>query len=321
METKSIRNMIKDEFPSIYVKDIDNALKINKNSYIATYYYLEDKIKLNQLKLKHEVNRKGISSTSELAKLVNPKVECSCCCDEKSIENFGHCTDGHLICKVCIKTHAENTIYQNLSCKIKCIDCNEKCMGTFTEETIQNIVDERTMIEYRNLKKLEEINELCVEDINIKLCQHCGAGTDIGETSGQELLVCMECFKDTCLKCNQIDHPGKECYSLGNINRGKRQMIEDKMTDALILKCNNCRTSLVKTEGCNKVTCVCGTHNCYMCKQLITKSVGYSHFCQKMDSVCGCNKCHLWTYSDNRVLESVKEETDEETKKLINSLL
>jgi hypothetical protein len=32
-----------------------------------------------------------------------------------------------------------------------------------------------------------------------------------------------------------------------------------------------------------------------------------------MDSFCGCNKCHLWTYSDNRVLESVKEETDEET--------
>lgn len=56
---------------------------------------------------------------------------------------------------------------------------------------------------------MDEINKLCVDDINIKLCQHCGVGTDIGEDSEQTLLVYMECFKDTCLKCNQVEHPGK----------------------------------------------------------------------------------------------------------------
>jgi len=324
MELKLIRDKLCNDFPSIYIKEIDVALKTNKNSYTATYYYLEDQLKNNTLKLKKVPGKQrqidSIPELDSIFKSVKQTIECSCCCEDKMIEEFGQCSDGHLICKVCIKKHAENTIYQKLSCKIKCIDCSEKCFGEFSEETLLSILNERVFAEYKNLKKMDEINELCVDDINIKLCQHCGAGTDIGENSDQYLLVCMECFKDTCLKCNQVDHPGKACYSLGNITQSKRQEIEDKMTEALIVKCNNCQKSIFKNEGCNKVTCVCGTHNCYICKQVIPKSVGYSHFCRSHD--CSCNKCHLWEQNTKkRLLNAVKEEYDSETKKLINGLL
>lgn len=324
MESKSIRDKLCNDFPSVYIKEIDSALKIYNNSYTATYYYLEEQLKNNNLKLKKVPGKqRKIECNSELDtifKSVKQTFECSCCCDDKSIEDFGQCTEGHLICKVCIKKHAENTIYQQLSCKIKCIDCNEKCFGEFSEETLQTILNERVFAEYKNLKKMEEINQLCVDDINIKLCQHCGAGTDIGEDSIQTLLVCMECFKDTCLKCNQVDHPGKPCYSLGNVSQGKRQEIEDKMTEALLVKCNQCNKSIFKNEGCNKVTCVCGTHNCYVCKKIIPKSVGYAHFCRSHN--CACNKCHLWEQNTKkRLMEAVKDDYDEETKKLINGLL
>ena len=324
MEFKLIRDKLCNDFPSVYIKEIDIALKTNKNSYTATYYYLEDKLKENSLKLKKVPSKQrkldSVPELDNIFKSVKQTIECSCCCDDKPIEDFGQCTDGHLICKVCIKKHAENTIYQQLSCKIKCIDCNEKCFGEFSEETLHSILNERVFSEYKNLKKIEEINQLCVDDINIKLCQHCGAGTDIGENSDQYLLVCMECFKDTCLKCNQVDHPGKACYSLGNITQSKRQEIEDKMTEALIVKCNQCNKSIFKNEGCNKVTCVCGTHNCYICKQIIPKSVGYSHFCRSHN--CDCNKCHLWEQNTTkRLLEAVKEDYNNETKKLITGLL
>jgi TRIAD3 protein (E3 ubiquitin-protein ligase RNF216) len=324
MEFKLIRDKLCNDFPSVYIKEIDIALKTNKNSYTATYYYLEDKLKENSLKLKKVPSKQrkldSVPELDNIFKSVKQTIECSCCCDDKPIEDFGQCTDGHLICKVCIKKHAENTIYQQLSCKIKCIDCNEKCFGEFSEETLQSILNDRVFSEYKNLKKIEEINQLCVDDINIKLCQHCGAGTDIGENSDQYLLVCMECFKDTCLKCNQVDHPGKACYSLGNITQSKRQEIEDKMTEALIVKCNQCNKSIFKNEGCNKVTCVCGTHNCYICKQIIPKSVGYSHFCRSHN--CDCNKCHLWEQNTKkRLLDAVKEDYNNETKKLITGLL
>jgi TRIAD3 protein (E3 ubiquitin-protein ligase RNF216) len=324
MEFKLIRDKLCNDFPSIYIREIDTALKINNNSYTSSYYYLESKLKENSLKLKKVPSKQrkldSVPELDNIFKSVKQTIECSCCCDDKVIEDFGQCTDGHLICKVCIKKHAENTIYQQLSCKIKCIDCNEKCFGEFSEETLHEILNDRVFSEYKNLKKIEEINQLCVDDINIKLCQHCGAGTDIGENSDQYLLVCMECFKDTCLKCNQVDHPGKACYSLGNITQSKRQEIEDKMTEALIVKCNQCNKSIFKNEGCNKVTCVCGTHNCYICKQIIPKSVGYSHFCRSHN--CDCNKCHLWEQNTTkRLLEAVKEDYNNETKKLITGLL
>lgn len=324
MATKVIRDKLCNDYPTVYIIDIDLALKTHNNSYTASYYYLEDQLKKNNLKLKkipgkqRELN--SIPELDTIFKSVKQLFECSCCCDDKQMEDFGQCTDGHLICKMCIKKHAENTIYQQLSCKVKCIDCSEKCFGEFSEETLKSILNDRVFAEYKNLKKVEEINQLCVDDINIKLCQHCGSGTDIGEDSGQTLLVCMECFKDTCLKCNQVDHPGKQCYSLGNVSQCKRQEIEDKMTEALIVKCNQCNKSIFKNEGCNKITCICGTHNCYVCKQIIPNSVGYSHFCRSHD--CSCNKCHLWEQNTKkRLLDAVKDDYDEETKKLIKGLL
>ena len=324
MDNKLIRDKLCNDFPSVYIKEIDNSLKINKNSYTATYYYLEAQLKNNSLKLKKVPGKpRQIASIPELEsifKSVKQTIKCSCCCEDKIIEEFGQCSDGHLICKVCIRKHAENTIYQQLSCKIKCIDCGEKCFGEFSEETLHAILNERVFSEYKNLKKIDEINQLCVDDINIKLCQHCGAGTDIGKNSVQYLLVCMECFKDTCLKCNQVNHPGKPCYSLGNVMQSKRQDIEDKMTEALIVKCNTCKKSIFKNEGCNKITCVCGTDNCYICKQMIPESVGYSHFCISDD--CSCDKCHLWEQNTKkRILNAVNEEYNNETKKLINGLL
>ena len=323
MESNPIRDKLCNDFSSVYIKEIDCALKIHNNSYTSTYYYLEEQLKNNNLKLKKVPGKqRKIEINLELDnifKSVKQTLDCSCCCDDKQIEEFGQCTEGHLICKVCIKKHAENTIYQQLSCKIKCIDCNDKCFGEFSEETLQIILNERVFAEYKNLKKMEEINDLCVDDINIKLCQHCGSGTDIGEDSEQILLICMECFKDTCLKCNQVAHPGKECYSLGNVSQCKRQEIEDKMTDALIVKCNKCNKSIFKNEGCNKITCVCGTHNCYVCKDIIPRAVGYSHFCRSHN--CSCNKCHLWEQNTKRLMKAVKDEFDEETKKLINGLL
>ena len=324
METKVIRDKLCNDYPSVYLREIDLALKSHNNSYTATYYYLEEQLKQNNLKLKkipgkqRELN--SIPELDTIFKSVKQLFECSCCCDDKQIEDFGQCTDGHLICKACIKKHAENTIYQQLSCKVKCIDCSEKCFGEFSEDTLKSILNDRVFAEYKNLKKIEEINQLCIDDINIKLCQHCGTGSDIGEDSVQTLLVCMECFKDTCLKCNQVDHPGKSCYSLGNVTQCKRQEIEDKMTEALIVKCNQCNKSIFKNEGCNKITCICGTHNCYVCKQIIPKSVGYSHFCRSHD--CSCNKCHLWEQNTKkRLLDAVKDDYDEETTKLINGLL
>jgi hypothetical protein len=59
-----------------------------------------------------------------------------------------------------------------------------------------------------------------------------------------------------------------------------------------------------------------------MCKQIITKAVGYSHFC--LEDICkknngsSCNMCHLWEQisQEKRILNAVKDYYSEDTKKI-----
>ena len=329
-ETRFLRDKLCDDFPSLFIGDINLYFTSNKYSYKATYYELEKLIEEGKLNTKKvEMKMKRIKNDNPLAvkfkdifDSIKETLECSCCYEDKSINGFGQCSDGHLICNGCIKKHAEDTIYQKLSCKIGCINSQEKCYGRIDETILEKLLDIRVFSEYKNLKNLDEIKELCIDDINIKLCQHCNAGTDIGETE-QDILVCLECFKDTCLKCNQISHPGNECYSLGKVNRSQRQNIEDKMSEAIIIRCGKCNNPIVKDEGCNKVTCLCGNYICYVCKENVPKEVGYSHFCT--DHNCkkpDCKPCHLWeTNLSHRVIDAVKDDYNEETKRLIDRLL
>ena len=73
MDNKLIRNKLCNDFPSVYIKEIDNALKISKNSYIAAYYYLEDQLKNNSLKLKKQQGKqRRIDSILELDSIFTP---------------------------------------------------------------------------------------------------------------------------------------------------------------------------------------------------------------------------------------------------------
>nr|XP_019967130.1 PREDICTED: E3 ubiquitin-protein ligase RNF216-like [Paralichthys olivaceus] len=91
------------------------------------------------------------------------------------------------------------------------------------------------------------------------------------------------------------------------------------MTAARVRKCVKCGTGLVKSEGCNRMSCRCGSFMCYLCREPIT---GYNHFCQHARSPGApcrhCRKCSLWTdptQDDERIIQEIQKEGEEELKK------
>jgi TRIAD3 protein (E3 ubiquitin-protein ligase RNF216) len=209
-------------------------------------------------------------------------LECSCCCETKSKSLFASCTNGHRTCQTCVSQYVKNQLYQACTTQFNCIDCKSGgCNGIYTENDVFSFVNEAYIYSvYKNIKTEEEIRSLCVDGINIKLCYYCGDGVDIGD-SEQESLFCVKCLHTTCLLCGMEEHPGKPCETADYYKE-----TEDKTND-LVIKCTKCYRNIFKTEGCNKLTCVCRAIYCAICKNRIK---GYDHF---KNSNASCNLYNL----------------------------
>ncbi len=111
---------------------------------------------------------------------------------------------------------------------------------------------------------------------------------------------CSACFFAFCTECRDAYHPGSLCTnSAARLERAldaaaREPTRSDLVRRALELKnleeikkvakvCPSCGEAVQKSEGCNKMTCLCGTFFCYLCGKKID---GYSHF---------DNRCELFT--------------------------
>ncbi|XP_035757213.1 E3 ubiquitin-protein ligase RNF216-like isoform X2 [Egretta garzetta] len=127
---------------------------------------------------------------------------------------------------------------------------------------------------------------------------------------------------ETCRKCQGLwkEHMNLTCEQLAEKDDIKyRTSIEEKMTAARIRKCHKCGTGLIKSEGCNRMSCRCGAQMCYLCRAAIN---GYDHFCQHPRSPGApcqdCAKCSLWTdptEDDEKIIQEIQKEAEEEQRK------
>ncbi len=85
-----------------------------------------------------------------------------------------------------------------------------------------------------------------------------------------------DCKVKSCRICGEESHIPLRCDETGkDLDLVKRLLIEEKMTDAMLNKCKKCGKSFYKEFGCNKMRCVCGNSQCYLCGK-VTKT--YDHF-------------------------------------------
>jgi len=222
--------------------------------------------------------------------VIEEKIECSCCFESYNINQFIQCNNSHLVCIKCVKTYAENQIFSSFNCNITCINSKDKCNASYSPVMLSKILSQNCLDKYNELKTEKDykmINE-CNNDINIRKCSHCKSGVDIGHYIKKiDIMTCLTCVQQTCLLCDEKAHPTSKCNKLSCKNS-----IDDKLSEALILRCNKCNVSIIKEYGCNKMACVCGNKMCNVCKKDIN-DVGYRHFCNNNNCNRNCNKCHV----------------------------
>ena len=78
-----------------------------------------------------------------------------------------------------------------------------------------------------------------------------------------------DCLKETCRQCKGDNHIPQRCEEVENDEELKnRKILEEKMSEAMIRQCYNCKTPYFKTQGCNHMTCPkCKKEMCYVCKK------------------------------------------------------
>ncbi|XP_024528430.1 E3 ubiquitin-protein ligase RNF216 [Selaginella moellendorffii] len=236
--------------------------------------------------------------------------ECGCCFSECSFEQLAQCVDGHLFCFSCLRRHVEEATFgggQSYTV-LSCMD-TAGCSGFFPASEVSRALPADVLSKYERRLAEESVARARLE--GLVYCPFCNFPCELDP--GFRVLDCpnIMCAKSSCVKCKEPNHLPLECHEVEKkTETSLRRQVEELMTKALVRECLSCKAELVKTDGCNKITCRCGQTMCYVCRQKI--SAGYSHFCQHArepgKSCRSCNRCGLWAQeSSDDVVKAAKE--------------
>ena len=97
-------------------------------------------------------------------------------------------------------------------------------------------------------------------------------------------LECPLCQKSYCLKCKTEWHENITCeenqLSIKGIKNQESEIIfEEYVKGCNFKKCPKCKRWVEKTEGCDHIVCLCGTHFCYSCGEIRDSERPYDHRC------------------------------------------
>ncbi|XP_054606685.2 E3 ubiquitin-protein ligase RNF216 isoform X1 [Nothobranchius furzeri] len=245
-------------------------------------------------------------------------IECGCCYGEFAFEKMTQCSDGHLFCKECLVKYAQEAVFGSGKSELSCMEGGCPCSYPMCE--LEKVLPENILCKYNERQAEEAVAATCADEL--VRCPFCNFPALLDE--GMSLFSCPNprCRKESCRKCHVQWklHVGKTCEQVLERDEIRmRVLFEERMTAARVRKCVKCSTGLVKSEGCNRMSCRCGSFMCYLCREPIT---GYNHFCQHARSPGApcrhCRKCSLWTdptQDDERIIQEIQREGEAELSK------
>ncbi|GKY93102.1 hypothetical protein MPSEU_000278400 [Mayamaea pseudoterrestris] len=246
-------------------------------------------------------------------------IECICCFDTYAFKDMVYCQDkGHFCCCECLETFAktkiwgEGTFGLDKTTKKPLLDLicffggDDGCTSSFDRKSLMKALDAKTLKKYDELQCQLVVGGVFGDDLHS--CPKCSYKAAVPE--GQMIFACPVegCRFESCRGCGEAAHIPLRCDEVEKEVAAKgRLTVEEAISQAKIRRCPNarCKQPFLKSDGCNKVACSCGTFVCYICRKSIKD---YTHFCQTPHCQhAGCNKCPLWTKGDDDDARAMRE--------------
>lgn len=227
------------------------------------------------------------------------KVACVICMDDEESQLSCKCQ----ICKVnvhvrCMKQYISSFYEMTRPQRFPCClgDCKSRLSDTDIASCFQEDSDgydafNKTMIQYTS-SVASTVNDqeilLSCYDCNTLLCM-------VSKTfvSNVRSFICQACEKKTCISCNRkFEEDGSCCDRVPDTDDGSMNEIQRTCQ-----KCPGCSAPVFQIEGCNKMTCRCGTYFCFLCAKTLDLNDGlrgYSHF-TRLGEKAKEGKCELYT--------------------------
>uniref|UniRef100_A0A8C7XPR7 Ring finger protein 216 n=1 Tax=Oryzias sinensis TaxID=183150 RepID=A0A8C7XPR7_9TELE len=298
----------------------------NNRRYCRTYSNLEASVQKElsfyQQKAKewaeHEDFLLALQVNEDEYKKDGQLIECGCCFGEFAFEKMTQCSDGHLFCKDCLVKYAQEAVFGAGQAQLSCMEGG--CPCSYPSCELEKVLPENILLRYNERQAEEAVAATCADEL--VRCPFCNFPALLDKDMSLFSCPNPRCRKESCRKCHVLwkQHKGKTCEQVLERDEIRmRVLFEERMTAARVRKCVKCGTGLVKSEGCNRMSCRCGSFMCYLCREPIT---GYNHFCQHARSPGApcrhCHKCSLWTdptQDDERIIQEIQKEGEAELSK------
>ena len=302
-EEKINDNNIKDEINNknsnkdnnlLYNKKVEedhNLLISNKNdeNIVINDNSLNNIINNNNIKNVDNENGNKINDNNNIIKEVKKQKLSTCifCIeefDEDEIVNPQLECNKHVHGK-CFADYIENELNNN-HFPIKCPLCSDKERHEINYKTVCDCLilndKEKTMIKLENIS-LNRLSETNPDEISF--CPTPGCQYICYYDANVYHLECPLCKKSYCLKCKTEWHKNQTCQEYQEFhNMTYDEKINQKKFDDYVKgnkckQCPTCKRWVEKNNGCDHISCLCGTHFCYRCGEVRDSKNPYNHRC------------------------------------------
>lgn len=230
---------------------------------------------------RQKADEEAETSNFALHQLQGSLVDCQCCFNEAPINRVVNCEsdETHFFCNKCIKTRAEEQIGA-MKHEMICMDISG-CAAQLSKEALARALTVKISDKLAELQQIAEIKAAGLD--GLEQCPFCDFQAICASVDVDTTFECLnpDCERVSCRKCREMSHLPRSCQEARK-DKGldARHAIEEARSEAMMRSCPKCKIKIIKSAGCNKMTCSnCRAVMCYVCKEDITGR-NYEHFGQ-----------------------------------------